>query len=403
LFSVLQIPVAYAVERIGYKRFMVRGWTSRSVFILGIAVAALWPEGPIGPYRIALVLFMLACFAVVRGISMCGYLPWIAGIVPESLRGTFLSRDTMCMHLAITVTMLLSGLWLGLFPSARAFGVVFVFSYAAALAGVFYLRRIPDIHGGVGGRGGGTHLPWKAMLLYPPFARFVVFTVVFNVFVSALSVLWVSFMRDSYRASEGLILSLSAYASIVGALASWAAGVAADRVGSRPLLSFAGGLAIVGQSLWMSMSAGALPHWTPILFAITSFGATGFAVTGVASTRWLMGLVPVLGRSHFFAVSNVAGSLTLGLLPIVWGVALDWAGRIMTEGTPLAPGWTWNPYSVLYAVVVAGLLGAQYFRRRLDEPRAMRTEEFMRILFIHSPARLVARVMQPLRRHLPPG
>jgi hypothetical protein len=33
----------------------------------------------------------------------------------------------------------------------------------------------------------------------------------------------------------------------------------------------------------------------------------------------------------------------------------------------------------------------------------MRTEEFMRILFIHSPARLVARVMQPLRRHLPPG
>ena len=402
LFSVLQIPAAYSVERIGYKTFVVRGWTTRSIFILGIAVAALLPDVLAPRHRIGLVLLMLACFAVVRGISMCGYLPWITGIVPESLRGTFLSRDTMCMYLAITGTMVLSSAWVSAFPSGRAFGALFLCSYLAALAGVLFLRRIPDVQS-TESRGGVGRPPWKAMLQYAPFAKYVAFTVVFNVFVAALGVLWVPFMRDIYQAPGGLILGLSAYASVIGAAAAWLAGMVADRVGSRPLLGFASGLVIAGQSLWMAMAAGALPHWTALLFGITTFSAAGFAVIGVSSTRLLMGLVPTMGRSHFFAIANVANSLTLGILPVIWGQLLDSARRMTADGVPLGPAWTWNSYSVLYAAVVAGLLGAQHFRRRLDEPRAMSTEEFMRILFIQSPVRLVVRTTMLLRRFMPPG
>lgn len=402
LFSVLQIPAARVVERVGYKTFVVRGWASRSIFILGIAVAALLPDSLIPQHRMALVLLMLTCFAVVRGISMCGYLPWITGIVPESLRGAFLSRDTMCMHLALTGTMLFSSLWVGAFPSGRAFGAVFLCSYLAALAGVFFLRRIPDIPD-AGGPSGAGHPPWMAMLRYAPFAKYVTFTVVLNVFISALSVLWVPFMRDIYQAPGGLILGLSAYSSVIAALVARSAGAAADRVGSRPLLGFASGLVIVGQSLWMAMAAGAIPHRTPILFGITTFGAAGFAVMGVASTRLLMGLVPAMGRSHFFAIANVATSLTLGVLPVVWGLLLDGLRLAIADGVPLGSAWMWNSYSVLYAAVVAGLLGAQYFRHRLDEPRAISTEEFMHILFIQSPVRLAARAIVLLRRFTPLG
>lgn len=401
-FSVLQIPAAQLVERTGYKTFMVRGWTSRSIFILGMAAVAMLPGGVQPTLRITLILAMLTCFAVVRGMSMCGYLPWITSIVPESLRGTFLSRDTMCMHLAVTATMLGSSLWVSAFPSGRAFGALFLCSYAAALAAVVFLRRIPDVQGG-GPRTPSGRPPWGAMLRYPPFARYVAFTVGFNFFVSALSILWVTFMRDVYGASDGLILGLSAYSSIVGALSARIGGTAADRVGSRPLMGFGSALVITGQSLWMAMAAGAVPHRTLILFAITLFGATGFSLTGVAGTRLLMGLVPATGRSHFFAISNVANSLTLGLMPIIWGSALDRLGPAVGDGIRLGPTWTWSPYSTLYAVIVAGLLGAQFLRRRLDEPRAISTEEFMRDLFIKTPARLVARTAMLLRRALPPS
>jgi hypothetical protein len=73
------------------------------------------------------------------------------------------------------------------------------------------------------------------------------------------------------------------------------------------------------------------------------------------------------------------------------------------DGAVLAGWWSWNPYSLIYGLVVAGLLGSTFLRRRVNEPRAMSTEEFMRELFLQSPARLVSRAFLSLRRFLPPG
>jgi MFS family permease len=402
LFSALQIPAASYVERMGYKLFVVRGWASRSIFILGIAVVAILPGEVGGNLRVALILVMLACFAVVRGISMCGYLPWMAQLVPETLRGIYVSRDSMCMNLAITGTMLLSSGWVALFPSSRAYSALFLLSYLSALASVVFLRRIPDAQT-IRSRESSARPPWKEMFLFRPFLRYVAFTVFFNSFVAALGILWVLLMKDGCHASGSLILGLSAYASMIMAAVSLFTGPIADRVGSRPLLAFASGLVIIAQCGWMSLAAGALPPRAPVLFGIISFGATGFAIFTVASTRLLMGLVPTVGRTHFFALSNVANSLTLGVLPILWGMAIDGLGRIISIGMPLGPHWTWNRYSLVYAVIVMGLLSSQFLRSRLDEPRAMLTEEFMRIVFIQSPARVINRVLSPLRRFLPPG
>ena len=402
LFSVLQIPAANYVERVGYKNFVVRGWASRSIFILGIAAAALLPVAFSPRFRIALIMLMLACFAAARGISICGYLPWLTQLVPEPLRGRYVSRDTMCMYIAITGTMLLSSAWVGLFPSARLYGILFLFSYAAALASLVFLRRIPDVQTVKPARN-TVHPPWKEMLLFPPFFRYMVFNVVLNLFVAAIGVIWVLYMRDGYQASGSLILALSAYASILAAGASFITGPLADRFGSRPLLGFASGLIIFGQSLWMASAAGAFPRHLAVLFVIVSFSAIGFAILGVANIRLLMGLIPVMGRSHFFAISSVATSLTLGVLPVLWGLAFDTLSRFIPDGIALTPYWAWNRYSLIYSIIVAGLLAAQFLRHRLDEPRSVSTEEFMRILFFQSPARLANRVLSPLRRLLPPG
>jgi len=402
LFSVLQIPAADFVERMGYKTFMVRGWASRSIFILGIVVAAILPGGVSDSFRVTVILVMLVCFAMARGISMGGYLPWMTQLVPESLRGIYVARDSMCMNLAVTGTMLLSSGWVALFPSSRAYCVLFLVSYLAALASLVFLHRIPDAQT-VRSRENAVRPPWKDMLFYRPFLVYVAFTVVFNVFVAALGVVWVLLMKDICQASGSLILGLSAYASLIAAAVSLLIGPVADRVGSRPLLALSSGLVIIAQIGWMSLAAGALPPQALILFGVISLGATGFAISAVASTRLLMGIVPFIGRSHFFALSNVAGSLTLGLLPILWGMALDGLGKVLSIGMPLGPHWTWNRYSLIYAVVVMGLLGSQFLRNRLDEPCAMSTDEFMRMVFVQSPARVISRLLLPLRRLLPPG
>lgn len=397
LFGALQIPAANFVERIGYKNFVVRGWASRSIFILGAAGVAILPDSVSPSFRMTLVLIMLGCFAAARGISVCGYMPWLTHLIPESLRGTYISRDTMCMYLALTGTMLLSSWWVGLFSSSRAFGALFLVSYLSALISLVFLRRIPDVQT-VKPSENAARPPWKQMLFFPPFFRFVAFNVCFTLFTSALSVIWVPFMKDGLQASGSLILGLTAYSCLICAGVSLVTGPIADRTGSRPLMAFASALILFSQMGWMLIAAGVLPGHPAVLFLIIPFGSTGYTILALSSTRLLMGLVPVMGRSHFFAISSVTSSITLGLMPILWGMALDGLGRLIGDGFALVPGWTWNRYSLFYGLVIAGTLFSQFFRHRLDEPRAMSTEEFLRILLIQSPARLAARVLSPFRR-----
>jgi MFS family permease len=402
LFGALQIPAANFVERVGYKNFVVRGWTSRSIFILGVAASVFLPASLPVNLRIGLILLMMALFAAARGISVCGYLPWITHLVPENVRGAFISRDSMCMYTALTGTMLLSSWWVGRFPSTRTFGFLFLLSYLSALVSLIFLRRIPDVQT-VKPKVAGSHPPWKEMLLFPPFFRFVLFNVVFNLFIAALGVVWVPFMKDGFMASNSLVLSLSAYSSIIAAVISLLMGSIVDRTGSRPLMAFSSLLILVSQALWMTLAAGALPRHPVIPFLIVTFGALGYPMLGLASTRLLMGLVPATGRSHFFAISSVSISLTLGVMPVLWGLALDSLDRTLGDGFAVLPNWTWNRYSLFYAVVLMGTLGAQFFRRRLDEPKAMSTDEFLRLLLVQSPGRLLARALAPIRRFMPPG
>lgn len=403
LFGILQIPAADYADRIGYKPFVVRGWASRSAFILGMAIVALLPGSVSASVRLTLTLLLLACFSAVRGLSLCGYLPWITQLIPESVRGKFIARDTTCMYMAVTGTMLLSSVWVQHFPSPRQFAPLFLLSYAAALMSVVFLRRIPEGAPAASGPRPRSRPPWGTMLRYPPFRRYLLFSVALNVCVAALGVIWLTFMRDRYQASASLILGLTAYTNILAAVTSNYAGRMADRFGSRPLLGLGSALIIFAQAMWTTVAADALPRHRLLPYGIMLFGSIGFSMLNVANTRLLMGLVPVMGRSHFFAIASVATSLTLGIMPILWGMGLDALSRWLPDGMRVSAHWTWDAHSILYAVVVACLLATQFLRRRLDEPRAMSTEEFLRLLLIDSPARLVGRALAPFRRLLPPG
>ncbi|MEI8139578.1 MAG: MFS transporter [bacterium] len=408
LFAALQIPAAGFVEKVGYKNFVVRGWASRSIFILGIAIVAILPHRVSPDLRITLTLLMMACFAAARGISICGLMPWITQIIPEPLRGAFISRDMMCTHLALTGTMLLSSACVSVFPTIHTFAALFLLSYICALFSLVFLRRVPDVQAvskevqAVRPPGAQVRPPWKEMLLFPPFLKFVLFNVALNFFISALGVIWVPFMKDGLHKSGSLILGLSAYSSIICALVSRGTGPIIDRTGSRPLLAFSSVLILISQVGWLLTATGTLPSHTWVLLLLVPIGSAGYTILGLSCTRLLMGLVPALGRSHFFAISSVAVSLTMGLMPIIWGFTLDSLTRHLGSGFIFLPGWTWNPYSLFYAVIITGTLASQFLRRRLDEPRSMSTEEFMHIL-IQSPIRLAGRVLSPLRNFQLPG
>jgi hypothetical protein len=50
--------------------------------------------------KLALILFLLFIFNLLRGISSCAWLPWISSLVPTSLRGKYLAGDQACIGVA---------------------------------------------------------------------------------------------------------------------------------------------------------------------------------------------------------------------------------------------------------------------------------------------------------------
>jgi MFS family permease len=388
LLNILQIPAAKFVERVGYRTFVLRGWASRSFFIVGMAIVAALPEAVGREWRIALMLVMLAAFNSARGISVCGFLPWLTLLVPEAVRGRFLARDQIAGSAAMVGTMLLAAAYLTQAEGRWSFAIIFLGSYLGALVSLVYLRKMPDVPVSQGSRS-TTPVPWKAMLFYPPFLKLMIYNFVVYAAYAAAGVFWVPLLRDAHGASDAVILEMAALSNGVMVICLLVFGRLIDRTGSRPMLAVSGAIYMLHFGAWGALAAGVLPFNLKSVLLLQITAGLGGSLFNLANTRLVMSIVPEMGRSHFFALFSVITSLTLGSLPVVWGAGLD----LLASWHAHWGVWDWNRYSVLYAALVTIMLASHFFRVRVPEPRAMTTDAFLQELVLHTPVRGLSRLL----------
>lgn len=388
LLNILQLPAAQFVEQIGYRAFVLRGWSLRSVFVLGAAMVPVLPVAIDPATRMALMLFLLFAYNTSRGISVCGYLPWITQWIPEQVRGRYVSRDQMCTAVATVTTMLMAAAYLRGASSTGAYAGMFFASFVAAMISLLFLRRIPDVTPPPRDKKRGR-VPWMEMALHPPFFRLLVYNVLVFAAPAGGSVFWVPCLRDQFQLSDGQILMVGAVTPAATAVCLFWLGHVIDHVGSRPVLALGNLTFAVHFFLWGSLGARLIPlaWWSILLIQCTA--GLALAAINLANQRLAMGIVPAMGRSHFLALFSVVNGLTLGVLPILWGIALD-ALAGWHHGWNR---WEWNQFSLLYIALVLMALAAQLWHTRLTEPRAMTTEEFFRELFVKTPAKAITRLI----------
>jgi MFS family permease len=313
--------------------------------------------------------------------------------IPETVRGRFLSRDQIGTALAGSLTMMATAWYMG-WGGGERFGALFAVSYATALVSLWFLRRIPDVPvTEKGSRRGGV--PWLELLLHPPFRRFMTYNAVMHAGLAGAGVLWVPLLRDVFGVTDRWVLGMSAASGASVVLVGLVFGRLADRVGSRPLLGLAGLVFIVHFVSWAAVAARVLPMDVPVAGWICVTAGIAFGLFGLANVRLAMATVPVMGRSHFFALFSVINNLVLGLLPVAWGWAVD-----QLAGWHCAWGeWEWNRFSLLYLAIAGILAVGQGLRRQLTEARALTTDEFLYELMVKTPARGLSRLLW--RRPLP--
>src|SRR5262245_15942756 len=216
LLVIFQIPAANYIPRLGFKRFVYAGWGTRVMFIFAMAMVPLAGSFLDEKNRLGLMLMLLFCFNLSRGISSCAWLPWITVLVPANLRGRYLARDAGVQNSGSFVTFLVSAACLAGQPHPWQFALLFAFSAVMGAVSLAFLKRIPDAEIPEEIRTSKTRVPWVAMIAHPPFARLLLMLFGWSVAYGGMAAFTVDYLRTAAGMAEGRILLVSSVAYLGG-------------------------------------------------------------------------------------------------------------------------------------------------------------------------------------------
>ncbi len=386
LLVIFQIPAANYIGRFGYKKFVYAGWGSRVIFIFFIAVipglAFLKMET-----KLALILFLLFIFNLLRGISSCAWLPWISSLVPTTLRGKYLAGDQAFIGVASCAAFLISAAILGAHPRAGHFVTVFLLSGINGIISLHFLKRIPDVPVPEDIRTSRQPVPWLAMLKHPPFKKLLIMNLGWSGAYGGMTAFTVAFLKAQTPMSESTILVVSSVFFLGGVLSLWF-GRRLDRLGSKPVMIFSSLLWLCIIGVWLLL-AGKYVQPTPgLILALQFCMGLGASVFNMSNIRLAMVVTPEMGRNHFFALYSVVANLSLGLSPILWGMLIDLFVGLDYQ----LHGFTWNRFTVYFLGSGLMFILTTWLKLKLEEPAAKPVEELVREMFISSPQRMIARV-----------
>ena len=383
LLVIAQLPAARFVDRVGYRRFVLNGWTARVVVVFLVAAVPLTSGFLDAPTRLVLVLALLFVFNLIRGIASCAWLPWIMELIPAPARGRHFARDQFCMNGASMLSFAFAAVVLGAHGAAWQFALVFA---SAAVAGAFSLpalQRVPDAPPPPDPDGGKGPVPWLELASHPPFQRLLWVNCAWSLAYGGLTTFVVKYLKDGAGLRADLILCFMSVSFLGGLASPWLAGPRLDRLGSKPMLGFTMAVGFLIGVGWLLAAGGAVsPGWRFALPLMVLLGLVN-ALFSAANNRLAMHIVPKQGRNHFFALFMVVWQLTLGLSPVLWGLLLDAIGP--REATAL--GLNWNRYSVFFGLVALAFVGAFALCRRLEEHRAAEVQTLVRELLVDEPRR----------------
>jgi MFS family permease len=383
LLVIFQIPAANYIPRLGYKRFVYAGWGTRVLFIFAMALVPLTGFFLDEKNRLGLILMLLFCFNLSRGISSCAWLPWITVLVPSGLRGKYLARDAGVQNSGSFVTFLVAAACLTGQSRPWQFCVLFAFSAVMGAVSLTFLKRIPDAQMPEESRTSKTRVPWLEMARHPPFAKLLLMLFGWSVAYGGMAAFTVDFLRTTAGLAEGRILLITSVAYLGGLSSLWFLGSRLDRLGSKPVLTFAFAAWFAVLAGWFSLAGGAWPMQLWLLLTLQFLMGLLAALVQMSNTRLAMAVIPVMGRTHFFAIYSVVNNVTLGLAPVAWGLLIDAIGA----RSPVWLGLSWNRFSVFFAAAALAHLLTLVLAQRLHEPEAASMEELLREILIQSPQR----------------
>jgi MFS family permease len=332
LMTTLQLPAARYLKHFSYRSFALMGWGPRVIFIASSACVPLLSFLS-REVRLGILLGSLLIFNVLRGFSSAAFLPWITGLLPSASRGRYIAVDSLFVNGGSVIIMLLSALMMSGHVEPWRYSLVLWISVAGAFISLLYLRKIPDGRQLEALRGSSDAVTWSRMFANLPFRNSILFSLLFSTVAGGLGVFPVEYLKVQAHFTPSAIYALSAGTFLAPLFIMQRVGRLIDRTGSIRILRVSVVSFAVVLGLWFAMSAGILPPDWKLVLLLNVTGGMAMSAFNMANLHLGMEVVPAEGRNHYFAVTTVITSFAMGIVPVLWGRALDALGTLdLAEG-----------------------------------------------------------------------
>jgi hypothetical protein len=319
LLTPIQVLSTSLLPRYGYRRMMLSGWGTRSLFLLP-PVALAWLQPASGGWAVAVFIGSVFGFTFFRSIGACAWLPWMNSLLTASNRGRYFASEQVASGIAGVGTLLICWYSLRVMSPYAAFLLQYAFAFVGSWLAYFALSNLPDAPR-------PSALPLGAVLAETPrlvahpgvFRDFLLVCVVTGLAVTGIQPFCAYYLKvgPELSASQILFYTVVQYTGVIAG--AFFIRNHLDRFGARPFLQLAlvayGGIALY----WIALLRGAAgTGWT--LTAV-------YLLVGVAASCWASGVNKYLPhvvdpsrRALAYSVHGAVVSLLSGLSPAIWGV-----------------------------------------------------------------------------------
>lgn len=362
LMTILQLIGAGRLEKHGYREFVLMGWGARSVFIFVVAAVPLIHFlGKDG--KLAVLIAALFVYNCLRGVTSAGWLPWMTALIPEEVRGRFLSLDQLFQYMGSLISIGVCGFLMHGRVESWEFMLLFLVSALNAIVSLLFIRRIPEVERIEILKKSAVRVPWAEMLWYKPFFHLVIFNLIYAMVIGGMNTFTVEYIRIYPKFNVSLILYLSSVTFVGSLLWLTVSVIIIDCLSAHVVFRLAIGVLSIVVLGWVLLSAAVIPCSIALVALLNFFSGFASGAFNLANARISMSLMPEIGRNHFFALFSVMTNLGLGVTPVFWGICLDALGNIEA----VTGVFHWHRHSIYFLALFFLSLVAFFYIFQLKE------------------------------------
>ncbi len=333
-------------KREGWRKPVTATSAILDALLWGITLAFVWTLP--APKAIIAVIGVLALQQVATAFVAVSWTSWMSDLVPPPLRGRYFGQRNFVCNAVGAVAAVVAGQFVERVGNNEiwSFGAVIVAAMLFRLVSVYLLTRQPEpFPERVSPARMRDQL--AAPLASIPFRRYVQFGMTWGFAVHIASPFFVVYMIRDLKIDFGLIMIVTALATIANLLGQRFWGRVSDRYGHYQVLRVTT-LVVALQPFWWMLVSNSGPGFY-LIFVIHVIGGFTWGGYQLASGNLMMVLAPDVGKSSFFATQAAVSGTAGATGPLVGGLLADG----LLDSLPMVD---WHGLSSLPALFLISLL-----------------------------------------------